>query len=72
MYNILGPAGALVNINHKLEMEHGKNIIPVVAIGAGILTLLVRLLNLSRYCTLIPNSVLEGFSFGVACTIGFG
>ena len=72
-YNILGPAGALVNINNKLVMDNeGTQIIPYVAITAGMMTLFVWLLGLEKYCTIIPNSVLEGFSLSVALTIGLG
>lgn len=71
-YNVLGPAGALVNNLNELQSAHGVDIIPMVAVGAGIFSFIVFLLNLEKYCTLIPISVLEGFSFGVAVTIGFG
>ena len=71
-YNILGPAGALVNNLSKLSGEHGRDIIPMVALGCGILSFFVYLLKLEKYCTLIPISVLEGFSLGVAITIGCG
>jgi SulP family sulfate permease len=71
-YNILGPAGALVNNLSKLSGEYGPDIIPMVALGCGVLSMLVHLLKLEKYCTLIPVSVLEGFSLGVAITIGFG
>ena len=71
-YNILGPAGALVNILNRLALENGREIIPWVAFFAGLISLGVWALKLERYCTLIPNSVLEGFSFGVALTIGLG
>jgi sulfate permease, SulP family len=71
-YNILGPAGALVNILNKLAIENGREIIPWVAFCAGVLSLMVWALKLEKYCVLIPNSVLEGFSFGVAITIGLG
>lgn len=71
-YNILGPAGALVNILHTFSFNNGIEIIPWIALGAGILSLLVYILKLEKYCTLIPNAVLEGFSFGVALTIGLG
>jgi len=71
-YNILGPAGALVNNLNKLSSENGPEIIPLVAALSGVFSLFVYLLKLDKYCTLIPTSVLEGFSFGVAITIGFG
>jgi MFS superfamily sulfate permease-like transporter len=41
-------------------------IIPWVAIFAGALILLVWRFRLENYCTIIPSSVLEGFSLGVA------
>jgi MFS superfamily sulfate permease-like transporter len=44
----------------------------MVAIGAGVFSFLAFVLKLEKYCTLIPISVLEGFSFGVAITIGCG
>ena len=70
-YNILGPAGALVNINSKLVAENGVEIIPYVALLTGVFTLVCWFLKLEQYCMLIPLSVLEGFSLGVATTIGF-
>lgn len=87
-FNILGPAGALVNILARLVNENGgvpnengecelggqggcgQDIIPWVAMVAGILSLLVWKFKLESYCVLIPNSVLEGFSMGVGITIG--
>jgi MFS superfamily sulfate permease-like transporter len=32
----------------------------------------VYALKLEQYCTMLPNSVLEGFSLGVATAIGMG
>ena len=69
-YNIFGPAGALVNILSGLEKENGVEIIPYVAIVSGILSGIVWALKLEKFCTLIPISVLEGFSLGVAISIG--
>lgn len=45
-FNILGPAGALVNILNMLSSENGIEIIPLVAIGSGIFTLIVYLLKI--------------------------
>jgi len=71
-YNILGPAGALVNILEKYSAEYGQEIIPYLAIFGGMFAMLVYVWELERFCTVIPLSVLEGFSFGVAITIGLG
>lgn len=71
-YNILGPAGALVNIVSTLALVNGPAIIPLVALFGGVFSFLVYVLRLEQYCTMIPISVLEGFSLGVATTIGLG
>lgn len=71
-YNILGPAGALVNILSNLSAVNGVDIIPWVAFYAGVMSFVVYLLKLENYCTMLPTSVLEGFSLGVATTIGLG
>jgi len=71
-YNILGPAGALVNILNKFSTENGVKIIPMMAFYSGIMSMCVYLLRLEKYCMLIPVSVLEGFSLSVAVAIGFG
>jgi SulP family sulfate permease len=71
-YNILGPAGALVNILNKFSTDYGPEIIPLMAFYSGIMSMFVYLLGIEKYCMLIPLSVLEGFSFSVAVAIGFG
>ena len=71
-YNILGPAGALVNILQSLTANNTVDIVPYVAFLAGFMSFLVYLFKLEKYCTMLPTSVLEGFSLGVATTIGLG
>lgn len=71
-YNILGPAGALVNILKVYSGNYGVEIVPWLAFLSGLMALLVYLTKLEKYCTIIPNSVLEGFSFSVALVIGLG
>ena len=70
-YNILGPAGALVNILNKFSGEFGPEIVPYLAIFGGLITYLVYLLKLEKYCMLIPLSVLEGFTLSISISIAF-
>jgi len=44
-YNILGPAGALVNIVSTLKNENGVEIIPLVALFGGIMSFVVYAFN---------------------------
>jgi MFS superfamily sulfate permease-like transporter len=39
-------------------------------LGSGLISLVVYLLGWEKYATILPLSVLEGFSFAVGCTIG--
>ena len=71
-YNILGPAGALVNILKLYSGTYGAAIVPWLAFVSGLMGLAVWGCKLEKYCTIIPNSVLEGFSFSVALVIGLG
>ena len=64
--------GALVNINKLYSGTYGPEILPWLAFVSGLMSLLVWMTKLEKYCTIIPNSVLEGFSFSVALVIGFG
>lgn len=68
-YNILGPAGALVNIVNRYAIEFGSEAIPPIALSAGVITLLVFSLHLERFATYLPLSVIEGFTWGIATTI---
>jgi SulP family sulfate permease len=69
-YNILGPAGALVNVLKTYSATWGADIIPWLAIGSGAISFLVYMAGMERYATVLPLSVLEGFSFAVGMTIG--
>lgn len=71
-YNILGPAGALVNIVNNIKETLGVAAIPWSAFVAGVMSFLVYLVKFEHFCTMLPTSVLEGFSLGVATTIGLG
>jgi MFS superfamily sulfate permease-like transporter len=51
--------------------ENEIKVVPLVTITAGIFQFLFFALKLEKFCLFIPRSVLEGFSWGVAITIGF-
>merc|ERR1719265_1489198 len=54
-YNILGPAGALVNILQNLAVSYGTHIIPYVAIVAGVITFLCSITGVAQYCMKIKD-----------------
>ena len=72
-YNILGPAAALANILNSIAITYGKDIIPFVAIGGGILSLCTaKIADHKSFDELErQGAVLEGFTIAVAIVIGF-
>lgn len=71
-FNIVGPAGALSGILAADALLYGSGILPIIAIVAGVLILVVWLLKWDKYLIFVPSSVVHGFTLGVAFTIGFG
>jgi SulP family sulfate permease len=70
VYNIVGPTGALSGILASNVAMYGVDSLPYLAILTGIICLIVFLLKWERYVLLVPSSVMEGFTVGVAFIIG--
>jgi len=62
-------AGALSGILARNVSLYGVNSLPYLAILTGIVCLIVFLLKWERYVLLVPSSVMEGFTVGVAVII---
>ena len=69
-YNIIGPTGALsgflANSVVKFDMEGKGECLPLFALVTGIVIFIMYILKWERYAQLFPESVNEGFTFGVA------
>jgi MFS superfamily sulfate permease-like transporter len=68
-YNITGPTGALSGILSHYVSSYGVDILPFLALTAGLVTLLVFVLEWEKYVILVPSAVTEGFTLGVALII---
>ena len=71
-FNIVGAAGALTTLLAAYALQYSPLLLPLVAIGTGIIILLVYALKLEKYLIYIPNSVMYGFAAGVAILIAVG
>ncbi|HLD71690.1 MAG TPA: SulP family inorganic anion transporter [Candidatus Peribacteraceae bacterium] len=71
-FNVIGPAGALSGILAVFAMEHGMEMLPMLAILSGLVILAFYFLRWDRYLIFIPSSVIHGFTLGVGLTIGLG
>lgn len=71
-FNVVGPAGALSGILILYTMTYGPSIIPVLALIAGLIVMLVWFLKWDKYVVFIPSSVVHGFTLAVAITLVLG
>jgi SulP family sulfate permease len=71
-YNILGPAGALASTLSKDVEKWGQDIVPWIAMFSAGLCFVVYATGMQRYFLLMPKAVFEGFTVGVALSIGCG
>lgn len=68
-YNIQGPTGALSPILAWYSVSYGQQILPWLAIGAGLLSIVAYVVRIDAVCAHITPVVMEGFNLGVAFTI---
>jgi len=71
VYNIVGPTGALSGILARAVAEYDQDALPYLTIIVGIVCFIVFAFRLERYVLLLPGSVDQGFTLGVAFIIGF-
>ncbi|MFZ1063451.1 MAG: SulP family inorganic anion transporter [Acidimicrobiales bacterium] len=67
---VSGPTGAMAVILLPIVAHDGVGAVQSVAIIAGVLVLVMGVLGLGRMIQFVPWSVLEGFTVGIAITIG--
>ncbi len=72
-FNIIGAAGALTTVLFAATLAApfglGASILPLLALGTGLIIFTVWLLKLDRFLYYVPSSVMYGFAAGVALLI---
>eukprot|EP00039_Didymoeca_costata_P009689 m.129049 g.129049 ORF g.129049 m.129049 type:complete len:500 (-) comp14570_c0_seq8:1119-2618(-) len=68
-YSVQGPTGALSSLLAMYSVSVGMELLPWLAIGSGILTVVAYFLHIDKFCELVTQSVMEGFTLGVAFTV---
>ncbi|WP_087009029.1 SulP family inorganic anion transporter [Gulosibacter sp. 10] len=66
---VSGPTGAMAVVLAPVVAVHGAGSVPLLALMAGILLLFMGLLGLGRVVSLIPWTVVEGFTLGIGIII---
>ncbi len=67
---VSGPTGAMTVVLVPITHQYGAPGVLTVGVLAGLLLITLALAHAGTYMTLVPASVVEGFSIGIACIIG--
>jgi SulP family sulfate permease len=68
-FNIIGPTGALSGFLASYAISHGAQMLPALAVMAGLFIIIAYFLRLDRYIVFVPGSVVHGFTLGIAIII---
>jgi SulP family sulfate permease len=71
-FNITGPTAALVPVLNHAVITHGPKALPVLAIMAGVILVIMSVFRAGRLVRYIPGTVVVGFTAGIALSIAFG
>lgn len=71
-FQISGPTGAMAAILINVSFQYGMEGIFISALISGVILTLFGVLKLGRIVSFIPNSVISGFTSGIAVVIASG
>lgn len=70
-YQVYGPTAAYIPIIGGLMATYNHSFLVLVSIVAGILLLMSGIFRFGRVITLVPHSIVVGFTIGIAIVIAF-
>ena len=68
-YNIVGPTGALSGLLSIASVQYGQDVLPLLAIMSGILSMVVFATNMDKLALFVPANTMQGFTVAVAIII---
>jgi MFS superfamily sulfate permease-like transporter len=68
-YQVYGPTAAFIPIIGGVMATYDYNFLVLASLAAGVILMLMGLLNLGRLSALVPHSIVVGFTIGIAVTI---
>ncbi|MHA4846429.1 SulP family inorganic anion transporter [Flavitalea antarctica] len=70
-YQVYGPTAAFIPVIGGLMATYNHSFLVLVSIIAGVLLMLCGVSKLGRVITLVPHSIVVGFTIGIAVVIAF-
>jgi SulP family sulfate permease len=68
-YNIVGPTGALSGLLSIASVQYGQDVLPLLAIMSGIMSMVVFATNMDKLALFVPANTMQGFTVAVAIII---
>jgi sulfate permease, SulP family len=68
-FNIVGPTGALSGLLSIASVQFGQDVLPLLAIMSGILSMIVFATNMDKLALFVPANTMQGFTIAVAVII---
>ena len=70
-YQVYGPTAAYIPVIGAIMVTYNHSFLVLVSIMAGTLLMLMGLLKLGKLVSLVPHSIVVGFTIGIAIVIAF-
>ncbi|MDH4186340.1 MAG: SulP family inorganic anion transporter [Nitrospira sp.] len=68
-YQVYGPTAAFIPIIAAMVSSHGQEFMILASICSGLIVMILGLARLGRFVQLVPDSIVVGFTIGIACVI---
>ena len=70
-YQVYGPTAAFIPIIASLMGAYNHSFLVLASLLAGVVLMILGLFRLGRVVEFVPQSIVVGFTIGIACVIGF-
>src|SRR5688572_1711661 len=68
-YQVYGPTAAVIPVIALMVHDFGTSFMILASICAGLILAVMGLFRMGRYVSLVPDSIVVGFTIGIACVI---
>jgi len=68
-YQVYGPTAAFIPLIYSIMQSYNHSFLVLVSVIAGIILMLLGVFGLGKIAKAVPNSVIVGFTVGIAATI---
>src|SRR5262245_39271870 len=69
-YQVYGPTAAFIPVIAAIMAKYDYQFLILASMLAGVVLLLMALTRMGRFVSLVPNSIVVGFTIGIAIVIG--